>query len=127
MSSPSSTPLPSLNSHLVKAYSGLGCGHHHLYKMDYRKLIEAHRKSNADITIAAASPTHLEVDSKNQVTDFHVESRASQEKPRNLNGMTETRSGTMFENMGIYVINRGMLRKLVNESFPERHWTWEVK
>ncbi|CAN1846851.1 Inactive glucose-1-phosphate adenylyltransferase small subunit 2, chloroplastic [Linum perenne] len=163
----------SLNSHLVKAYSGLGCGGggflevvadyqslehqgwfqgsadairrclwvmeeytfseflilpgHHLYKMDYRKLIEAHRKSNADITIAAASPTHsptngggyLEVDSKNQVTDFHVGSRVSQEKPRKWNGMSETGSGTLYENMGIYVINREMLRKLVNESFPE--------
>ncbi|CAN0899730.1 Inactive glucose-1-phosphate adenylyltransferase small subunit 2, chloroplastic [Linum grandiflorum] len=88
---------------------------HHLYRMDYRKLIEAHRKSNADITIAAASFTtdsdslgQLEVDSQNQVTAFHAKSGRNQQEKK-----------SRLQNMGIYVISREMLKKLVNESFPE--------
>lgn len=55
---------------------------HHLYKMDYQKIIEAHRKSEADITIAALSALRdqdtgfgfLEVNSENQVLEFRLKS-----------------------------------------------------
>lgn len=51
---------------------------HHLYRMDYQKLIEAHRNSKADITIAALSARRnedpgfgfLQVNSQNQVVEF---------------------------------------------------------
>ena len=53
---------------------------HHLYRMDYQKLINAHRNSNADITIAGSSAriTHdpgfgfLLVNSNNQVCEFRL-------------------------------------------------------
>ncbi|MFI3329739.1 MAG: glucose-1-phosphate adenylyltransferase [bacterium] len=50
----------------------------HIYKMDYTKLIEEHKKNNADLTIAAKlvdfSEAHrfgiLQTDESNKVTDF---------------------------------------------------------
>ncbi|CAL1386172.1 unnamed protein product [Linum trigynum] len=94
---------------------------HHLYRMDYRNLLEAHRRGNADITIAALGCSsgrreeqeglgRLEVNSRNQVVGFH--------DGRQGNSEVSCRGG-VFENMGIYVINRDVLRKLVHESFPE--------
>ncbi|KAF2325634.1 hypothetical protein GH714_031499 [Hevea brasiliensis] len=123
----------SLNSHLSRAYNGLGLGRegfleviaayqspedqgwfqgtadamrrclwvleefpvleflilpgHHLYKMDYQKLIEAHRSSQADITIAALDYIRepdpgfglLKVNSQNEVAEF---SWRSEKEPR---------------------------------------------
>lgn len=55
---------------------------HHLYKMDYQRLIQAHGDSNAHITIVALNGRrdqdlsfgHLTVNSGNQVTGFSFES-----------------------------------------------------
>ncbi|KAK3204796.1 hypothetical protein Dsin_018842 [Dipteronia sinensis] len=66
---------------------------HHLYRMDYQKLIEAHRNSKADVTIVALSGTR---DPVNSITVY------------------DNVSST-----GIYVINRDTMSKLVNEYFPE--------
>jgi glucose-1-phosphate adenylyltransferase len=57
---------------------------HHLYKMDYQKIIKAHRKREADITIAALSVLRdqdtgfgfLEVNSENQVLEFRLKSES---------------------------------------------------
>jgi glucose-1-phosphate adenylyltransferase len=57
---------------------------HHLYKMDYQKIIEAHRKSKSDITIAALSALRdqdtgfgfLKVNSENQVLEFRLKSES---------------------------------------------------
>lgn len=51
---------------------------HHLYRMDYQKLIQAHRNSNADITIAISRTARnqhagfgfVKVDSQNQVLEL---------------------------------------------------------
>lgn len=51
---------------------------HHLYKMDYQRLIEAHRKGGADITVSVSCATgnrdagfgFLKVNSENQVLEF---------------------------------------------------------
>lgn len=51
---------------------------HHLYKMDYQKIIEAHRENNADITVAVSSsmrykdPSYfnVKVGRENQVVEF---------------------------------------------------------
>lgn len=53
---------------------------HHLYKMDYKMLIEDHRRSRADITIVGLSSVtdhdfgfgFMEVDSTNAVTRFTI-------------------------------------------------------
>uniref|UniRef100_A0A2N9I3J6 Nucleotidyl transferase domain-containing protein n=1 Tax=Fagus sylvatica TaxID=28930 RepID=A0A2N9I3J6_FAGSY len=62
---------------------------HHLYKMDYQKIIEAHRNSKADITIAAFGALRdqdpgfgfLKVNSENQVVEFRLKSES---KPINF-------------------------------------------
>lgn len=51
---------------------------YHLYKMDYQKLIEAHRSSKANITVSVLSSSRdedlglgiFEVNAQNQVIDF---------------------------------------------------------
>lgn len=51
---------------------------HHLYKMDYQKLTEAHRENNADITLAVSSSMrykdlsyiNVRIGRENQVVEF---------------------------------------------------------
>ncbi|KAH6834888.1 ADP-glucose pyrophosphorylase small subunit 2 [Perilla frutescens var. hirtella] len=99
---------------------------HHLYKMDYQKLIEAHRSSKADITVSVFSRTRNEdfgfgifkLNAENQLLEF----RENPESNRNLNSKTVNRCDDdvkdNFPSMGIYVINRDVMRKLLIESFP---------
>ncbi|KAL4631768.1 hypothetical protein ACB092_04G002400 [Castanea dentata] len=164
----------SLNSHLSKAYSGLGLGKeglveviaayqspeyegwfqgaadavrrclwvmeeypvseflilpgHHLYKMDYQKIIEAHRNSKADITIAALGASRdqdpgfgfLTVNSENQVLEFRLKSESkpisfvSEETSRKCNDISNC-----YSSMGIYLINKDTVVKLLREHFPK--------
>ncbi|XP_058184221.1 inactive glucose-1-phosphate adenylyltransferase small subunit 2, chloroplastic isoform X2 [Rhododendron vialii] len=125
----------SLNSHLTRAYSGVGLGKegfveviaacqspeyngwfqgtadairrclwvleeypiveflvlpgHHLYKMDYQKLIEAHRKKKSDVTCAVLTGKKnqvsefgiFEVNSDNKVTNFREKPDKNPMKP----------------------------------------------
>ncbi|KAI5557891.1 hypothetical protein BDE02_17G001500 [Populus trichocarpa] len=159
----------SLNSHLSRAYAGLGLGKegfveviaayqsledqgwfqgtadamrrclwvleeypvseflvlpgHHLYRMDYQKLVKAHRSSQADITIAALNSIRdqdpgfgiLKVNSLNEVTEFDVKSERAVQSSQafNDNGYRELSS------MGIYLVNRDIMSKSLNEYFPE--------
>ncbi|KAJ6865760.1 hypothetical protein NC652_037319 [Populus alba x Populus x berolinensis] len=159
----------SLNSHLSRAYAGLGLGKdgfveviaayqsledqgwfqgtadamrrclwvleeypvseflvlpgHHLYRMDYRKLVKAHRSSQADITIAALNSIRdqdpgfgiLKVNSRNEVTEFDVKSERAVQSSQafNDNGYRQLSS------MGIYLVNRDIMSKSLNEYFPE--------
>ncbi|XP_011005251.1 PREDICTED: glucose-1-phosphate adenylyltransferase small subunit, chloroplastic/amyloplastic-like isoform X2 [Populus euphratica] len=164
-----------LNSHLSRAYSGLGLGKdgfveviaayqsledqgwfkgtadairrclwvleeyqvseflvlpgHHLYRMDYQKLVEVHRRSEADITIVALNSTRdqdpgfgtLKVNSLNEVAEFHVKSErepmivpsAQSSQAFNDNAYRKLSS------MGIYLVNRDIMTKLLNEYFPQ--------
>ncbi|XP_065864386.1 inactive glucose-1-phosphate adenylyltransferase small subunit 2, chloroplastic isoform X2 [Euphorbia lathyris] len=157
----------SLNSHLSRAYNGIGIGKegflqviaayqspehqawfqgtadamrrclwvleeypvteflvlpgHHLYKMDYQKLIEAHRNSQADITIAALNYARdpdpgfglLKVNLQNEVAEFSL--ITSVKSPRNLKDSCYS----TYSSMGIYVVNREIMTKLLNKYFPE--------
>ncbi|XP_065621429.1 inactive glucose-1-phosphate adenylyltransferase small subunit 2, chloroplastic isoform X2 [Quercus suber] len=164
----------SLNSHLSRAYSGLGIGReglveviaayqspeyegwfqgaadavrrclwvmeeypvseflilpgHHLYKMDYQKIIEAHRNSKADITIAALGASKdqdpgfgfLTMNSENQVLEFRLKSESkpisfvSEETSRKCNDIAYC-----YSSMGIYLINKDTVVKLLREHFPK--------
>ncbi|KAH7547652.1 hypothetical protein FEM48_Zijuj01G0332600 [Ziziphus jujuba var. spinosa] len=100
----------------------------HLYRMDYQKLINAHRKSKADITIAVSSASRnhdpgfgfLQVNSKNQVLEFRLR---LEEKPIDF---VSVKSSTNFSDiapngfpsMGIYLINRQTIKGLLEEHFP---------
>ncbi|XP_041013634.1 inactive glucose-1-phosphate adenylyltransferase small subunit 2, chloroplastic isoform X4 [Juglans microcarpa x Juglans regia] len=102
---------------------------HHLYKMDYQKIIEAHRNSRADMTIAALSAGReqdpnfgiLRLNSENQVLEFRLKSDSepitfvSEESPMKCNDIAYRE----FSSMGIYVINRDIMVKLLREHFPK--------
>ncbi|XP_018844727.1 inactive glucose-1-phosphate adenylyltransferase small subunit 2, chloroplastic isoform X4 [Juglans regia] len=102
---------------------------HHLYKMDYQKIIEAHRNSRADMTIAALSAGReqdpnfgiLSLNSENQVLEFRLKSDSepitfvSEESPVKCNDVAYRE----FSSMGIYVINRDIMVKLLREHFPK--------
>ncbi|KAJ4964552.1 hypothetical protein NE237_016401 [Protea cynaroides] len=166
----------SLNSHLFRAYSGIGLGKegsveviaayqsledqgwfqgtadairrclwvleeypileflilpgHHLYRMDYQKLMEAHRNNNADITISTVSCAvgnrdpgfgFLKVNSRNQVLEFRE--RPHREPLNSITAEGSMKSGNdayhYFGSMGIYVIKRDIMIKLLTEYFPK--------
>ncbi|KAF5466169.1 hypothetical protein F2P56_016121 [Juglans regia] len=130
---------------------------HHLYKMDYQKIIEAHRNSRADMTIAALSAGReqdpnfgiLSLNSENQVLEFRLKSDSEpitfvsvgfppssallkcysfwgsslrkftseiqEESPVKCNDVAYRE----FSSMGIYVINRDIMVKLLREHFPK--------
>ena len=81
----------------------------HIYKMDYRKMIEFHRQRNADMTVAcvqmpketSSSFGVIEVDAQSRVCGF-------QEKPENPKGIPQDPS-KIFASMGIYLFNRDVL------------------
>ncbi|CAK7325017.1 unnamed protein product [Dovyalis caffra] len=102
---------------------------HHLYRMDYQKLVEAHRRSQADITIAALNSTRdqdpgfgiLKVNSLNEVAEFDVKSE------RELIIVPSVQSSQAFNDnayrklssMGIYLVNTDIMTKLLTEYFPQ--------
>ncbi|EXB88274.1 Glucose-1-phosphate adenylyltransferase small subunit 1 [Morus notabilis] len=100
---------------------------HHLYRMDYRQLISAHRNANADITIAAstaAAATHdpsfgfLEFDSSNKVLAFRFNSEVSKFRNCGSHGSAS---------MGIYLINKDVMKRLLEDYFPNANdFTSEV-
>lgn len=86
----------------------------HIYKMDYRPMIEAHQAQNADLTIAVM-PVPLEetnrfgimqVDEQKRIVEFF-------EKPKN-------RDKGNLASMGIYVFNVGTLERRLSEERPEK-------
>ncbi|CAL2275594.1 unnamed protein product [Prunus armeniaca] len=165
----------SLNSHLSRAYSGVGLGNegfveviaayqspgnngwfqgtadavrrclwvleeypmteflvlpgHHLYRMDYQKLLKAHRDNKAHITVAAsiARKLHdpgfgfLDVNSENQVVEFRLKLEG---KPVNVvsaksSGESKDTAQNSMTSMGIYLINRDIMKRLLEEDFPK--------
>ncbi|KAI3459888.1 hypothetical protein Pfo_016551 [Paulownia fortunei] len=103
---------------------------HHLYKMDYQKLIDAHRRSKADITVSVLSRTKDEdlgfgifkLNAENQVLEF----RENPEMNTTLKSISVEKNLVNsdhnvkynFPSMGIYVINRDTMIKLLTEYFP---------
>ncbi|XP_010485103.1 PREDICTED: inactive glucose-1-phosphate adenylyltransferase small subunit 2, chloroplastic-like isoform X2 [Camelina sativa] len=101
---------------------------YHLYKMDYKTLIEDHRRCRADITIVGLSSAtdhdsgfgFMEVDSSNHVTRFTIKPEKGQQDIVSVeNRATTTRSeGTSsccVPSTGIYVIGREQMVKLLRE------------
>ena len=81
----------------------------HIYKMDYRRMIDYHKEMNADMTVAciqipvknAVNFGVIEVDAKNRVCGF-------QEKPQNPKTVPGNPS-QIFASMGIYLFSREVL------------------
>ncbi len=86
----------------------------HVYKMDYRKMIEYHIAKGADMTVSCiAMPKEdsihfgvVEVDEQNMVVGF-------QEKPQQPK-VVPAEPGSIFGSMGIYLFNVDVLRGELN-------------
>ncbi len=87
----------------------------HIYKMDYRKMIEFHQKKGADLTVAVMNVPLEETErfgimttnNNARVIEFH-------EKPKNRD------KGTLAS-MGIYLFNIDVLIQRLNELHPLHH------
>ncbi|XP_042058786.1 inactive glucose-1-phosphate adenylyltransferase small subunit 2, chloroplastic-like isoform X1 [Salvia splendens] len=94
---------------------------HHLYRMDYQKLIDAHRRSKAHITVSLFSTAKNEdlgfgifkLNAQNEVLEFR-----ENEENSNHHFQMNKHDGDEFPSMGIYVINRDVMRMLLTEAFP---------
>ena len=88
----------------------------HIYKMDYRPMIEEHLKKKADLTIATyevpASQSHhfgvLQIDRTRRVSGF-------QEKPAKPKTIPGKPDGILI-NMGVYIFNTDVLVKRLIEN-----------
>ncbi len=86
----------------------------HIYKMDYRPMIDYHVKQGADLTIAVM-PVPLEETHRFGIMEVDAEQRigAFFEKPKN-------RDKGNLASMGIYVFNAGILERRLSEGRPEQ-------
>ncbi|KAD3640664.1 hypothetical protein E3N88_29887 [Mikania micrantha] len=101
---------------------------HHLYKMDYQKLLEAHRKNKADVTVSVLDSMtdcntgfgRFNVGSGNRVIGFEKEPDLIPAMSLSVEGLQFNDSfNERFSSMGIYVMNRHVMIKLLTESFPK--------
>ncbi|CAA0838714.1 Inactive glucose-1-phosphate adenylyltransferase small subunit 2- chloroplastic [Striga hermonthica] len=100
---------------------------HHLYEMDYNGLLDEHRRSKADITVSVFSRRKdedfgfgiFELNAENRVVGFRENSEASTPISVGKNSINFDQVSTNnFPSMGIYVINRDVMVKLLKEYFP---------
>ncbi len=102
----------------------------HLYRMDYRKFVEAHLASGAEITIAvtpvaaAQAPEFgvMKVDPRGRITEFFEKPRTAADIERmSVPGEVLRRAGigadrTHLASMGVYLFNGPVLRELLSRS-----------
>lgn len=92
---------------------------YHLYKMDYQKLLDAHRDNKADVTVSVLDETRdyntgfgsFNVGYGNRVIGF--------DKEPDLTPVISKFNNETLSGMGIYVINRHVMIKLLKECFPK--------
>lgn len=106
----------------------------HLYRMDYRKLVEAHLKTGADITISVIPVAReqvpnlgvLQVDQNNRIIEFKekpreaetIDSLAVPSDVFTANGI-DGHGRTHVASMGIYLFNWRVLKSLLEGSTAE--------
>jgi glucose-1-phosphate adenylyltransferase len=106
----------------------------HLYRMDYRKFIEAHLRTGADVSISVVPvPTGrvgefgvMKVDVDGRITEFREKPRdAAAVEAMKVDGDVFSRFGIARENrthlasMGIYVFSRAALQELLTTNAYE--------
>ncbi|GAB2233315.1 hypothetical protein Droror1_Dr00002536 [Drosera rotundifolia] len=97
---------------------------HHLYAMDYQKLIQSHRGNKADVTISALASTKnqdkgfgiLQVNSENRVLQLIQEIETTSPKEKEDESLDP--SSMKFASMGIYVVNKDVMIRMLREYFP---------
>ena len=95
-----------------------------LYQMDYSKMIDAHKKANAKISIAtipvnakdATSFGILKADDKNVITSFieKPEAKLLPDWTSEVSDEMKSQERNYLASMGIYIFNRDLLIELMN-------------
>ncbi|WZZ71091.1 hypothetical protein YC2023_082461 [Brassica napus] len=86
----------------------------HLYRMDYEKFIQAHRETDADITI----------DDEGRIIEFAEKPKGEQLKAMKVDttilGLDDERAKEMpfIASMGIYVVSKNVMLDLLRDQFP---------
>lgn len=94
---------------------------YHLYRMDYRQILHLHHQKRADITIAVQSSEKrhdkgfgiLKVNSEGKVLQL-----IEREDMLPKFGRLEDSEDNSYSSMGIYVINKDVMIKILREYFP---------
>ncbi len=112
----------------------------HLYRMDYRKFVERHRETKADITLsvvpiddARASDFGLmKLDDTGRVVDFSEKPKGDALKAMQVNtellGLSPeaAQKSPYIASMGIYVFNRDALVKLLRQNTDQTDFGKEI-
>ncbi|EPS61747.1 glucose-1-phosphate adenylyltransferase, partial [Genlisea aurea] len=104
----------------------------HLYRMDYKKFIQAHRETEADITVAALPMDEqratafglMKINEEGQIIEFAEKPKGDALKAMKVDttilGLDEARAKEMpfIASMGIYVFSKDVMLKLLQDKFP---------
>ena len=93
----------------------------HIYKMNYRKMVEFHQANDAELTVGALTVDQaqasqfgvIQVNQNNQIIGFEEKP----EKPKSIPG----RDGTCLASMGIYVFNAPFLFEKLCQDATDQH------
>ncbi|NP_001275854.1 glucose-1-phosphate adenylyltransferase small subunit 2, chloroplastic-like [Citrus sinensis] len=104
----------------------------HLYRMDYERFIQAHRETDADITVAALPMDEkratafglMKIDEEGRIIEFSEKPKGEQLKAMKVDttilGLDDERAKEMpyIASMGIYVISKDVMLNLLRDKFP---------
>ncbi|KAJ6723885.1 GLUCOSE-1-PHOSPHATE ADENYLYLTRANSFERASE [Salix koriyanagi] len=104
----------------------------HLYRMDYEKFIQAHRETDADITVAALPMDEkratafglMKIDEEGRIIEFAEKPKGEALKAMKVDttilGLDDVRAKEMpyIASMGIYVVSKNVMLDLLREKFP---------
>ncbi|CAL5080724.1 unnamed protein product [Urochloa decumbens] len=104
----------------------------HLYRMDYQKFIQAHRETDADITVAALPMDEqratafglMKIDDEGRIVEFAEKPKGEKLKSMMVDttilGLDPERAKELpyIASMGIYVFSKDVMLRLLRENFP---------
>ncbi|KAJ7964646.1 Glucose-1-phosphate adenylyltransferase [Quillaja saponaria] len=104
----------------------------HLYRMDYERFIQAHRETDADITVAALPMDEkratafglMKIDEEGRIIEFAEKPKGEQLTAMKVDttilGLDDERAKEMpyIASMGIYVVSKNVMLDLLREKFP---------
>jgi glucose-1-phosphate adenylyltransferase len=104
----------------------------HLYRMDYRKFVERHRETKADMTISVTAARTddasgfglLKIDESGRVVEFKEKPKGAELEAMRVDttklGLSAEEAGRrpFLASMGIYVFKKDVLRKLLLQDMP---------
>ncbi|KAB2610753.1 glucose-1-phosphate adenylyltransferase small subunit [Pyrus ussuriensis x Pyrus communis] len=104
----------------------------HLYRMDYERFIQAHRETDADITVAALPMDEkratafglMKIDEEGRIIEFAEKPKGEKLKAMKVDttilGLDDERAKEMpyIASMGIYVVSKNVMLDLLRDKFP---------